>query len=68
MSESRALTNFAGTATAGVLIGTWTKTIDRAQVDLVLSGQAPFDERMLAVGTDHATPPGEEARQLQSTH
>ena len=67
MSEARALTNFAGNSVACVLIGTWTRTIDRAQVDRVLSGQAPFDERMLAVGTDHAVPPVEEARELQPT-
>ena len=44
MSEARALTNFAGNAVATVLVGTWTKEIDRAQVDAVLSGAAPFDE------------------------
>ena len=44
MSEARALTNFAGNAVATVLVGTWTKEIDREQVDAVLSGAAPFDE------------------------
>jgi len=44
MSEARALTNFTGNAVATVLIGTWTKEIDRAQVDLVLDRHAPFDE------------------------
>ncbi|GLW28694.1 cation:dicarboxylate symporter family transporter [Actinoplanes regularis] len=44
MSEARALTNFAGNAVATVLIGTWTREIDREQVERVLSGAAPFDE------------------------
>lgn len=44
MSEARAVTNFSGNAVATVLVGSWTKTIDRARVDAVLSGQAPFDE------------------------
>ncbi|MFF0062199.1 cation:dicarboxylate symporter family transporter [Streptomyces sp. NPDC005279] len=47
MSEARALTNFAGNAVATVLIGTWTKEIDRARVDEVLAGRLPFDERTL---------------------
>ncbi|WP_328719355.1 cation:dicarboxylase symporter family transporter [Streptomyces sp. NBC_00247] len=47
MSEARALTNFAGNAVATVLVGTWTKEIDRARVDEVLAGRLPFDERML---------------------
>ena len=33
MSEARALTNFAGNAVATVLIGTWTKEIDKDRVD-----------------------------------
>ena len=44
MSEARAVTNFAGNAVATVLVGTWTRSIDRDQVDRVLAGQAPFDE------------------------
>jgi len=44
MSEARAVTNFAGNAVATVLVGTWTGTIDREQVDAVLAGQRPFDE------------------------
>ncbi|PWI15475.1 C4-dicarboxylate transporter DctA [Streptomyces sp. Act143] len=47
MSEARALTNFAGNAVATVLIGTWTKEIDRARVDQVLAGELPFDEKTL---------------------
>ncbi|MQY12077.1 C4-dicarboxylate transport protein 2 [Streptomyces sp. RB5] len=47
MSEARALTNFAGNAVACVLVGTWTKEIDRARVDEVLAGRLPFDETTL---------------------
>ncbi|MEU5343916.1 cation:dicarboxylase symporter family transporter [Streptomyces sp. NPDC020766] len=47
MSEARALTNFAGNAVATVLIGTWTKEIDKGRVDQVLAGQLPFDETTL---------------------
>ena len=59
MSEARALTNFAGNAVATVLIGTWTKEIDRARVDQVLAGQLPFDEATLL--DDHGTAPAAEA-------
>jgi len=44
MSEARALTNFAGNAVATVLIGHWTKELDHARLDKVLSGELPFDE------------------------
>jgi aerobic C4-dicarboxylate transport protein len=44
MSEARALTNFAGNAIATVLVGTWTNSIDREQLDAVLAGERPFDE------------------------
>nr|WP_155073840.1 cation:dicarboxylase symporter family transporter [Streptomyces taklimakanensis] len=47
MSEARALTNFAGNAVATVLVGTWTKEIDKDRVREVLAGRAPFDERTL---------------------
>ncbi|MFF1274562.1 cation:dicarboxylate symporter family transporter [Streptomyces marokkonensis] len=47
MSEARALTNFAGNAVATVLIGTWTKEIDKERVNEVLAGRAPFDEKTL---------------------
>lgn len=43
MSEARALTNFAGNAIATLLIGSWTKTVDRVQVERVFSGLDPFD-------------------------
>ncbi|VXB12249.1 C4-dicarboxylate transport protein [Pseudoclavibacter sp. 8L] len=58
MSEARALTNFTGNAVATVLVGTWTKEIDKQRVDLVLSGGAPFDEATMNEdvhgSTDHA--------------
>ncbi|RDG36347.1 cation:dicarboxylate symporter family transporter [Streptomyces corynorhini] len=47
MSEARAMTNFAGNAVATVLIGTWTKEIDKGRVDEVLAGKFPFDEKTL---------------------
>lgn len=54
MSEARALTNFAGNAVATVLIGTWTKEIDRERLDQVLSGRLPFDEKTLLDDDDDA--------------
>ncbi len=51
MSEARAVTNFSGNAVATMLVGSWTKTIDRKQVDRVLSGNDPFDE--LTMVDDH---------------
>ncbi|MBF6045851.1 cation:dicarboxylase symporter family transporter [Streptomyces sp. NRRL B-1677] len=53
MSEARALTNFAGNAVATVLVGTWTKEIDKRQVAEVLAGRAPFDETTLAADGGH---------------
>ncbi|MEU6511435.1 MULTISPECIES: cation:dicarboxylase symporter family transporter [unclassified Streptomyces] len=47
MSEARALTNFAGNAVATVLVGTWTKEIDKERVRSVLAGELPFDETTL---------------------
>jgi aerobic C4-dicarboxylate transport protein len=44
MSEARAVTNFSGNAVATMLVGSWTKTVDRDQVDRVLSGKDPFNE------------------------
>jgi aerobic C4-dicarboxylate transport protein len=52
MSEARALTNFAGNAVATVVIGAWTDSLDRARMDEVLSGRAPFDETTMI--DDHA--------------
>ncbi|MEU2511535.1 cation:dicarboxylate symporter family transporter [Streptomyces syringium] len=55
MSEARALTNFAGNAVATVLVGTWTKEIDKERVGEVLAGRLPFDETTL-VGDGHGGP------------
>ncbi|MGB3482542.1 MAG: cation:dicarboxylase symporter family transporter [Mycobacterium sp.] len=54
MSEARAVTNFSGNAVATVLIGTWTKTLDKARIDDVLNGRAPFDEQTMV--DDHPMP------------
>ncbi|MEN8650819.1 cation:dicarboxylase symporter family transporter [Streptomyces sp. 21So2-11] len=59
MSEARAMTNFAGNAVATVLVGTWTKEIDKERVALVLAGKVPFDERTLV--DDHNPAPRDEA-------
>jgi aerobic C4-dicarboxylate transport protein len=53
MSEARALTNFAGNAVATLLIGTWTKEVDKERVARVLAGELPFDERTLLDGDGH---------------
>jgi aerobic C4-dicarboxylate transport protein len=55
MSEARALTNFTGNAVATILIGTWTKEIDKDRVEEVLSRRAPFDETTMSVD-DHSGP------------
>lgn len=47
MSEARSLTNFSGNAVATLLVGTWTRTIDKAKVTAVLSGRDPFDENTM---------------------
>ena len=61
MSEARALTNFTGNAVATVLIGTWTKEIDKDQVNAVLNKERPFDESTM--DTDgHAEPQVPEPR------
>ncbi|WP_434596803.1 cation:dicarboxylate symporter family transporter [Streptomyces sp. A5-4] len=59
MSEARAMTNFAGNAVATVLVGTWTKEIDKERVALVLAGKVPFDERTLV--DDHNPTPQDRA-------
>jgi aerobic C4-dicarboxylate transport protein len=56
MSEARALTNFAGNAVATVLIGTWTKQIDKDTANRVLDGNDPFDEVAFEEGEDHHMP------------
>jgi aerobic C4-dicarboxylate transport protein len=60
MSEARAVTNFSGNAVATLLVGSWTKTVDRAKVDAVLGGRDPFDE--LTMVDDHAAPVAAAAR------
>jgi aerobic C4-dicarboxylate transport protein len=47
MSEARALTNFAGNAVATVIVGTWTREVDRERMAEVLAGRLPFDEATL---------------------
>jgi aerobic C4-dicarboxylate transport protein len=53
MSEARALTNFAGNSVATVLVGHWTDTYNRPQLDRVLAGEDPFDERTM-LDDDHS--------------
>ncbi|MFF4949136.1 cation:dicarboxylate symporter family transporter [Streptomyces chattanoogensis] len=55
MSEARALTNYAGNAVATVLVGTWTKEIDKSRMAEVLAGRLPFAETALA--DDGGAPP-----------
>ncbi len=52
MSEARAVTNFSGNAVATVLVGAWTKTLDKDRMNAVLDGRDPFDE--LTMVDDHA--------------
>jgi aerobic C4-dicarboxylate transport protein len=47
MSEARAVTNFIGNSVGTLVIGTWTHQIDREQMERVLAGHAPFDERTM---------------------
>jgi aerobic C4-dicarboxylate transport protein len=61
MSEARALTNFTGNAVATVLMGVWTREIDREQVGEVLSGRLPFDETTMLAGHGHGAAPDDEA-------
>ncbi|RKT86163.1 aerobic C4-dicarboxylate transport protein [Saccharopolyspora antimicrobica] len=58
MSEARALTNFAGNAVATVLIGSWTKEIDRDQMKQVFAGENPFNEQSFV--DDHESGPKDE--------
>src|SRR3546814_4965585 len=44
MSEARAITNFSGNAVATLLVGAWTKTIDKERVVDVLDGMILFNE------------------------
>jgi aerobic C4-dicarboxylate transport protein len=63
MSEARAVTNFSGNAVATLLVGSWTKTIDRDKVNAVLGGEDPFDE-LTMVDDDHS-PRAEEPAQKE---
>ncbi|MGX5681165.1 cation:dicarboxylate symporter family transporter [Schumannella luteola] len=54
MSEARAVTNFTGNAVATLIIGAWTRQIDRVRVGDVLAGRLPFDEADFAAGDTHA--------------
>ncbi|WP_226533428.1 cation:dicarboxylate symporter family transporter [Microbacterium paraoxydans] len=65
MSEGRALTNFTGNAVATLLIGTWTKQIDRERVRRVLGGDLPFDESLLDGVDSHTTPGGAQGADVQ---
>lgn len=65
MSEGRALTNFTGNAVATLLIGTWTKQIDRDRVRRVLSGELPFDESLLDGVDAHEPVGGAQAANVQ---
>ena len=53
MSEARAVTNFAGNSVATVLVGHWTGTLDREQLDRVLAGEDRFDETTM-LDDDHS--------------
>ncbi|BBZ30031.1 aerobic C4-dicarboxylate transporter [Mycolicibacterium madagascariense] len=53
MSEARAVTNFSGNAVATLLVGAWTRTVDRDQVDRVLAGGDPFNESTMV--DDHGS-------------
>ena len=53
MSEARAVTNFAGNAIATVLVATWTRELDREQLDAVLAGDRPFDEATMLDDDGH---------------
>lgn len=59
MSEARAVTNFSGNAVATLLVGSWTGTMDKARVEEVLSGRAPFNESDMVDDHDAAPQPPE---------
>ena len=51
--EARGLTDFAGNSVATVLVGHWTDTCNRPQLERVLAGDDPFDERTM-LDEDHS--------------
>ncbi|WP_243793341.1 cation:dicarboxylate symporter family transporter [Saccharopolyspora gloriosae] len=55
MSEARAVTNFAGNAIATVIIGSWTKEIDREQMQRVFAKEDPFNEQSFLDEEDAST-------------
>jgi aerobic C4-dicarboxylate transport protein len=57
MSEARALTNFAGNAIATVVIGSFTGSLDRTRMALVLAGGDPFDETTMLDSASPETAP-----------
>ena len=60
MSEARAVTNFSGNAVATVLVGCWTKTVDKERMEEVLSGREPFNEEDMLDEHEHSlTEPGD---------
>ncbi|QIM17129.1 cation:dicarboxylase symporter family transporter [Leucobacter insecticola] len=61
MSEARALTNFTGNAVATVLVGTWTREINKSKVTDVLSGRDPFIESMMAANSESDPAPADPA-------
>ncbi|SDS23542.1 aerobic C4-dicarboxylate transport protein [Friedmanniella luteola] len=65
MSEARAVTNFAGNAVATVLVGSWTRSLDREQLDAVLAGQRPFDETTMT--DDHGDEPEPEPQAVPAS-
>lgn len=65
MSEARAVTNFTGNAVATVLIGTWTRQIDRDRTARVLRGELPFDEAAFA---SREAPAADDAAAGEVTH
>jgi aerobic C4-dicarboxylate transport protein len=62
MSEARAMTNFAGNSVATLIVGTWTKEVDRERMTEVLAGRLPFDETTLAADA-HEAEPAREAKE-----
>jgi len=68
MSEARALTNFAGNAVATVLVATWTDQLDRAQLTAVLSGERPFDEKLMIDPHDDAPQPATDREAAGAVH
>jgi aerobic C4-dicarboxylate transport protein len=54
MSEARAVTNFTGNAVATLLIGTWTRELDKSRLIEVLAGRLPFEEAEFGRRDNHA--------------